>query len=130
MSESILIYGGKSFGEIMEDGGLGWWIVNQSRAEHLEYAVLTRCLTQEWATYDAEQGTAVMLCKLSNSVVKANDSNRKCIGISSYARINIPEFWQKMTNSQRNPFKYIDTDELLKELSPYLNKLEWQPFNG
>ena len=29
MSESILIFGGKSLKEIKEDGGIGWWCVNQ-----------------------------------------------------------------------------------------------------
>ena len=30
-----------------------------------------------------------------------------------------------MTNSQRNPFKYIETNKLLKELEINLNKLNW-----
>ncbi|EXI63246.1 hypothetical protein MHD_03730 [Mannheimia granulomatis] len=130
MSESILIYGGKDLKEIKDDSGIGWWVVNQERAEHLEYAVLTRCLTQEWATHDVEQGTAIMICKLSGKVYKAVDSNRKCLNFSHYAKINIPKVWQKLTGSQRNPFKYIETTDLLKELKLDLKKLEWIPFNN
>ena len=125
MRESILIFGGKNLKEMEEDGGIGWWYVNQERAENLEYAVITRCLTQEWATYDVEQGTAIMICKLTGIVDKAIDSNRKCLMFSSYAEINIPNAWQKMTNSQRNPFKYIETNKLLKELEINLNELNW-----
>ena len=39
MRESILIFGGKNLKEMEEDGGIGWWYVNQERAENLEYAV-------------------------------------------------------------------------------------------
>ena len=125
MRESILIFSGKNLKEMKEDGGIGWWYVNQERAENLEYAVITRCLTQEWATYDVEQGTAIMICKLTGIVDKAIDSNRKCLMFSSYAEINIPNAWKKMTNSQRNPFKYIETNKLLKELEINLNELNW-----
>ena len=125
MRESILIFGGKNLKDMKEDGGIGWWYVNQERAENLEYAVITRCLTQEWATHDVKQGTAIMICKLTGIVDKAIDSNRKCLRFSSYAKINIPNAWPKMTNSQRNPFKYIETNKLLKELEINLNKLNW-----
>ena len=129
MSESILIFGGKSLKEMKEDGGIGWWCVNQERAENLEYAVITRCLTQEWATHDAEQGTAIMVCKLTGILGKAIDSNRKCLKFSSYAKINIPNAWQKITNNQRNPFKYIETNKLLKDLEINISELSWLNFS-
>ena len=34
MRESILIFGGKNLKEMEEDGGIGWWYVNQERAEN------------------------------------------------------------------------------------------------
>ena len=129
MSESILIFGGKSLKEMKEDGGIRWWCVNQERAENLEYAVITGCLTQEWATHDAEQGTAIMVCKLTGIVGKATDSNRKCLEFSSYAKINIPNAWQKITNNQRNPFKYIETNKLLKDLEINISELSWLNFS-
>ena len=112
-----------------EDGGIGWWCVNKERAENLEYAVITRCLTQEWATHDVEQGTAIMVCKLTGIVGKAIDSNRKCLEFGSYAKINIPNAWQKITNNQRNPFKYIETNKLLKDLEINISELSWLNFS-
>lgn len=129
MSESILVYSGKSFKDMQNEGGIAWWVASQTRAEKLEYALVTRCLTQEYATHDVEAGTAIMLCKLNGVVRKDRESNRKCLVFSSYAKINIPNVWQKITGNQQNPIKYIDTAELLDILKLELNKLEWLPFN-
>ncbi|MDO9795252.1 hypothetical protein Q7542_14095, partial [Glaesserella parasuis] len=79
MKESIVFFSGKSLKDLQEEGGIGWWNTNKERAENLEYAIITRCLTQEWAVHDVEQGTAVMVCKLNGIVGKAIDSNRKCL---------------------------------------------------
>ena len=70
-----------------------------------------------------------MVCKLTGIVGKAIDSNRKCLEFSSYAKINIPNAWQKITNNQRNPFKYIETNKLLKDLEINISELSWLNFS-
>lgn len=102
------------------------WNVDIERAKNLEYAVITRCLTQEYATHDVEQGTAVLIFKLNGVVTKAKDSDRKGLEFIFYSKINIANGWQKLTNGgQRNPFAYFTTEQLLATLNIDINELEW-----
>lgn len=125
MKESIVFFSGQSLKDILEEGCIGWWNVGIERAKNLEYAVITRCLTQEWATHDVEQGTAVLIFKLNGVVAKAIDSDRKGLEFICYSQINIPNVWQELTNSQRNPVAYFNTEQLLETLDIDINKLEW-----
>lgn len=126
MKESIVFFSGKSLKDILEEGCIGWWYINMERAKNLEYAVITRCLTQEWATHDVDKGTAVLVFKLNGIVAKAIDSDRKGLEFICYSKINIPNGWQKLTNSgQRTPFAYFTTEQLLATLNIDINELEW-----
>ena len=127
MSESVVIFSGKGLATFKLEGGLAWWRISAQRAKALEYAVVTRCLTKDWATPDVEQGTALMICKLNGQSVQA-ENGRICLQFDAFAPINVAQFWQQLTNNQRNPFTYRQTDELLKMLGLQADKIQWQPF--
>lgn len=129
MGESILFFSGKNLQDLIEDNGIGWWKIRESRAKNCDYGIIIRCLNREWARHDVEHGTARFIVKFNEKIVTDADSNRKCLQIAKYAEINILNAWQKLTNNQRNPIKYYNTLELLSILEIDIDKLEWKKFN-
>jgi hypothetical protein len=135
MTQVIAILTGKDLNILQSEGGVGYWIINEERVKKGSYIILIRNHRESWAVKDdgLGHGQAFMLAKVSGCISTDKMPGRKIIQISDYSLLaNIDKFkkaWKKLTNGQRYPIAYLNTDDLLRELEIDVNLLNWEKFN-
>lgn len=138
MDKVIAVYSGKQLEWLEEEGGIGYWIVQSSRIQEAKYILVMRNHRETWAAKDdgLKHGQAYMLAKISGCSSNTPYKGRKIILVSEYALLpqndSMLNAWKKLTNGQRYPVAYLDTNDLLEKMGLDVNaeNLHWQPFQA
>lgn len=135
MSTTIAVFTGKNLPIIEKEGGAGYWIVQSKRVLEAKYALLIRNHRESWSVKNdgLDHGQAFLIGKISGCVDADYKQNRKVIQFSEYALLpnqdNFKSAWKHLTDGQRYPIAYLNTDEILETLDLDLDQLEWMDFN-
>jgi hypothetical protein len=110
--EIIRVFTSSSLEEILEEGGSGWWKINEAHASKCKYIICIqnnngpRKSIGKKGTY-APQNTGFIIGEISK-IIKDDKSGRKLICFNKYAEIDINDM--KLEN--RNPVSYISSTEI------------------
>jgi len=135
MAKVIGIFSGKNFDMIESEGGSGSWVIKSERVKKGEYILLIRNHREQWAVKNdgISHGQAFMVGIISGCIPHEKYAGRKVITISKYSLLpnteNFKNAWKKLTNGQRYPISYLNTEELLKKLNFDINSVKWSIFN-
>lgn len=135
--ESLVVFTGWSKNAIEKEGGSGYWKAKADRIDEAEYVLLVRNQRESWASKNdgIDHGEAFLIGKIDRCVDaktidrKIND-NRIFIKFTEYAHLpedddTFKEAWGLLTNGQRNPVAYLDTELMLEALDIDVNELDW-----
>lgn len=134
MEKVIGIFSGKNLNMLKEEGGSGFWKVKSSRINEAKYIIIMRNHRESWAIKDdgKKHGQAFLLGKISNCESSTRYPDRKLIRISEYIELpdtdNFQDAWTKLTDGQRYPVSYLNTEDLLTKLNLDVNNLNWITF--
>lgn len=132
MSLTVAVFTGKNLDILEQEGGSGYWKAKKERLLESEYALLVRNHRESWSIKNdgLEHGQAFFIGKISGCLDEYD--NRKVIVFSEYALLpNQEEFknaWEKLTDGQRNPVAYLDTDTVASVLGLDFASMDWKPF--
>jgi len=135
MDSVIGIFTGKDLEWMESEGGSGYWIARTDRIKNAKYVVLIRNHRESWAVKDGlGHGQAFMIGKISGCIPTKKYRGRKLIQMSEYSLLpdtdNFKKAWKKLTEGQRYPVAYLNTDDLLNKLNLDVDTLEWSIFNA
>lgn len=108
---AILVFTGRGFNTIVEEGGSQAWVLDPQRARRCAYIVCTQNrYGGEWGMPESPHGSAFLVGKIDGVVPseESEDKPRWLVRISEYARIDVPELW----DGGRNPVRYTTLQEL------------------
>lgn len=111
-SEVVRVFTSSSLEEILEDGGTGWWKINEFHVTKCKYAICIqnnngpRKSIGKQGTY-ADQNTGFIIGQISK-IVKDDESKRKLMCFNRYAQIEI----KNMKLDNRNPVSYMNFADL------------------
>lgn len=128
-SKTVAVFTGKNLDIMIKEGGSGYWIAKGDRLNDAEYLIAVRNRRETWAVKDHKHGTAFLVARVTGSFKAEQPAGRKVITFDEYAEIVIPEAWRKLTEGQRYPVAYLDTQTAFKELGVVPEKLEWKKFS-
>lgn len=126
---SIAVFTGESIDSMRKDGGSGHWSVSLPRVKHAEYLVAVRNRRVESSPLDHKHGTAFLIARLSGETKDSQYAGRTVIGLSEYAEIHVLDAWKKLTDGQRFPVAYLETQAMLDQLGIDVDDLDWKPFD-
>ena len=106
METAILTFTANSLDEIVSKGGDWQWKLNADRARTQQYLVCS-------SSVGINRGRGFLVGKIESVNPVPEDEKRFIIGISEWAKINIPDLW----NGYRNPVRYTSLQELGINLS-------------
>lgn len=127
--ESVIVYTGKDLRRMREEGGCGHWTASPIRVEAAQYLVCVRNRREQWAAMDFEHGVAFLIAQIKGTKPSAHAA-RITIEFSSYAMVDVPGAWERLTRSQRFPVAYLETAELFRRLDLNPGDLAWKPLAG
>jgi hypothetical protein len=122
----IVVFTARSPERIVREGGSQAWVLNAARAKQCSWLVCTQNRhnpNHEFSDATEPHGTAFLIGKVSGIRKSTEDKHigkeRWMIGISAFARVNIPDAW----DHGRNPVRYTSLAQL--KIDPA--QLEFQP---
>lgn len=127
--ESVIVYTGKDLRRMREEGGCGYWTASPIRVEAAQYLVCVRNRREQWAAMDFEHGVAFLIARINGTKPSAYAA-RITIEFSSYALVDLPGAWERLTKSQRFPVAYLETSELFRRLDLNPEELTWKQLAG
>jgi hypothetical protein len=121
--DTVLVFTARSPERIVREGGSQAWVLNVTRAKACTYLVCTQ--NRHNPDHDFEDatephGAGFLVGKISRITpsIEHPDGERWIIGISEYARIEMPGLWE----GWRNPVRYASLADL--NIDP--GTLKWQ----
>jgi hypothetical protein len=94
---------------IIQEGGSQSWKLNTDRMKDVEYLVCTQNRHNgPWGGMDHPHRSAFIVGKVSGIIPSTDTPGRWMIAINEFARINLPEVWDK----SRFPVRYTTLEEL------------------
>ncbi|MBY6709064.1 hypothetical protein HQ308_19930 [Rhodococcus sp. BP-241] len=120
---AVVVFTGKSFDSILNEGGSQSWKLDAGRAKKCEYLVCTQNAHNPEAYADGTEphGSAFLVGRISRiSPATDGDASRWKIQFSEYARVNVAHAW----TGDRNPVRYTTVESLGIDV----NALDFEPF--
>lgn len=114
MSKVLVVFTAKGVDQILSEGGSSSWALSSQSMRDCEYVVCTRNTDPE--KFDAfgdsnpvAHGAAFLVGKFAGLEYMADRNGRRRYRVlfSSYAEVNVEDFW----DGSRVPTRYLDTDE-------------------
>lgn len=127
--ESVIVYTGKDLRRMREEGGCGHWTASAIRVEAAQYLVCVRNRREQWAATDFEHGCAFLIAQIK-STTPSPHAARITIEFDTYAMLDMPGAWERLTKSQRFPVAYLETAELFRRLGLNPGDLAWRRLVG
>lgn len=128
-SKTVAVFTGKDMTIMADEGGSGYWIAKEERLKNAEYLIAVRNLRETWAVKDNKHGTAFLVARITGCFRTDRHAGRSVITFEEYAEICVPDSWKKLTDGQRYPVAYLDTQIAFEELHINPEKLEWKKFS-
>ncbi len=133
----IAVFTGKDLDRMKNEGGSGYWKIQEHMVKNAKYAFFIRNHRESWSCKDVDHGQVFMIGKISDCVSAEDDfPERKIIKISEYALLdNSDKFkkaWSALTGGQRYPISYLNTDkeneDVFKILDLDIETINWKKF--
>jgi hypothetical protein len=108
---AIVVFTGRSFNQIVQEGGSQSWKLDPNRARRCEFLVCTQNrYAEEWADPEASHGAAFMVARISGIELskEATKTPRYIIRVSEVARFDRRNVW----DGSRNPVRYTTLEQL------------------
>jgi len=120
MDDAIVLFTKQSVEKVLRDGGSGRWRLVPSHARQRKFVVLTRNAKNPKVEGPEPHRSAFLVGKIGDIVPSTEKPGRYWIKFREYARLGLPEAWNK---GDRNPVRYSK----LEDLSIDPSKLKWEP---
>jgi hypothetical protein len=118
--QAVVTFTARGSGRIIQEGGSQSWKLNTERMKDIEFLVCTQNIHNgPWGGMDHPHRSAFLVGRVSGVVPSTDTPGRWLITMSEFARVNIPEVWDK----SRFPVRYTTLEDL--DIDP--TKLEFEP---
>lgn len=106
---AILTFTARGSDRIIQEGGSQAWKLNIERAEDIEFLVCAQNTHNgPWGGMDHPHRSAFIVGRISGIVPSIETPGRWLVRMSEFARINIPEVWDR----SRFPVRYTTLEDL------------------
>ena len=120
MHQAVVTFTARGSNRIIQEGGSQSWKLNIERMKNVEFLVCTQNIHNgPWGGMDHPHRSAFLVGRVSGVIPSTDTPGRWMIAISEFARVNIPEVWDK----SRFPVRYTTLEDL--GIDP--TKLEFEP---
>jgi hypothetical protein len=111
--DTVVVFTARSPERIVREGGSQAWVLNPARAKQCTWLVCTQNRhnpDHEFSDATEPHGSGFLLGRISaiRKSTDPGDEARWIIGISEFARINVPDTW----DHGRNPVRYTSLGDL------------------
>ena len=129
--QSIVVYTNKNTEFLTRLNGSCSWLLNPERARNCDYVVCTFNANHELADDSVLPGYGFLIGKISGVTESLNpfDEGRWMIEFEEYMGIDEPDIWQHVSEGNRYPVRYVNTDSLaslFKNFDLINNEGEWE----
>jgi hypothetical protein len=107
--QAVVTFTARGSDRIIQEGGSQSWKLNTERMKDIEFLVCTQNVHNgPWGGMDHPHRSAFLVGRVAGVVPSTDTPGRWLIAISEFARVNIPEVWDK----SRFPVRYTTLEDL------------------
>jgi hypothetical protein len=107
--QAVVTFTARGSDRIIKEGGSQSWKLNTERMKEVEFLVCTQNIHNgPWGGADHAHRAAFLVGRVAGVVPSTDTPGRWLIAISEFARVNIPEVWDK----SRFPVRYTTLEDL------------------
>lgn len=107
--QAVVTFTARGSNRIIQEGGSQSWKLNVERMKDVEFLICTQNTHNgPWGGMDHEHRSAFLVGRVACVVPSTDTPGRWLIAISEFARVNIPEVWDK----SRFPVRYTTLEDL------------------
>ncbi len=107
--QAVVTFTARGSDRIIQEGGSQSWKLNTERMKDIEFLVCTQNIHNgPWGGMDHPHRSAFLVGRVAGVVPSTDTPGRWMIAIKEFARVNIPEVWDK----SRFPVRYTTLEDL------------------